>query len=143
MFCLVCCSLIPNVKGIERVEKTLYCQRGFSYNVFENVTIEKDEVTSWDFTTYNNSIDATLALWINSFSIVTDLCSQQTNDIGEYKITQTGSYRITVSNWGLNDGYIHIVVENTEGIPGYPFFLMFGLVGIVITWKIVKMKAKK
>lgn len=143
LFCLVCCFLIPNVKGIERVEKTLYCQRGFSYNIFESVTIEQDEVISWDFTTYNNSFEASLALWINTFSIVTELCVQQANDIGEYKITQTGSYRITVSNFGLNDGYIHIVVENKEGISGYPLFLMFGLVGIVITGKIVKMKVKK
>lgn len=143
MFCLVCCSLIPNVKGIERVEKTLYCQRGFTYLVFENVTIEKDEVISWDSTTYNSSFEAILALWINTFTFVVDLCFQQTNDKGEYRITQTGSYRITVGNFGLNDGYIHIVVENKEGISSYPLFLMFGLMGIFIIGKIVKMKVKK
>ena len=143
MFCLACCFIIPNVKGIARVEKTIYCQRGFSYLVFENVTIEKDEVISWDFTTYNSSFEATLALWINSFTIVAELCFQQANDIGQYTITQAGSYRITVSNFGLNDGYIHIVVENKEGISGYPLFLTSGLVGIAIIGKIVKMKVKK
>jgi len=79
---LVCCFLIPDVKGIERVEETLYCQRGFHYPIIENVEIEKDEVITWDFTTYNSSFEAVLALWINTYTFVVDLCFQQTNDKG-------------------------------------------------------------
>ena len=143
LFCLVCCFLIPNVKGIERIDETHYCQRNLHSPIIENVEIEKDEVITWDFTTYNSSFEAVLALWISTYTFVVDLCFQQTNDKGEYRITQTGNYRFTVGNFGQNDGYIHIVIENKKRISSYPLFLMFGLVGIVIIRKIMKMKAIK
>ena len=140
LFCLICCFLIPNVKGIERIEETHYCYRGIHYPIVDNLEIEKDEVITWDFTTYNSSFEAVLALWISTYTFVVDFCFQQTNDKGEYRITQTGYYRITVGNFGQNDGYIHIVIENKKGISSYPLFLMFGIIGIAIIVKAIKIK---
>ena len=143
LFCLICCFLIPNVKGIERMEETLYCTRGIHYPIFDNVEIEKDEVITWDFTTYNSSFEAILALWISTYTFVVDLSLQQTNDKGEYRITQTGYYRFTVGNFGQNDGYIHIVIENKKGVSSYPLFLMFGIIGIATIVKTIKIKRLK
>jgi len=125
------------------MEETLYCTRGFHIPIFENVEIDQDEIITWDFATYNSSFEAILALWINTYTFVVDLCFQQTNDKGEYRITQNGTYRITVGNFGQNDGYVHIVIENKKEISSYPLLLVFGLVGLVIVRKIVKMKGKK
>jgi len=140
LLCLTCVFIVPNVKGIERIEKTHYCYRGIHYPVIEDLEIEKDEVITWDFTTYNSSFEAILGLWIDTFTFVVDLCFQETNDKGEYRITQTGNYRITVGNFGLNDGFIHIVLENRQEIPSYPLFLMFGIIGIIIFFRVIKIK---
>ena len=136
LLCLLCVFIVPNVKGIERIEKTHYCYRGIHYPIIEALEIEKDEVITWDFTTYNSSFEAILGLWINTFTFVVALCFQETSDKGEYRITQTGNYRITVGNFGLNDGFIHIVIENKQEISSYPLFLMFGIIGIVVILKI-------
>jgi len=135
LFFLIYCIFIPNVKGIERIEEILYCQRGIHYPIVENINIEKDEVITWDFTTYNSSFEAVLALWINTYTFVVDLCFQQANDKDSYRITQTGDYRFTVGNFGQMDGYIHIIIENKKGISSYPLFLMFGIIGIIIIIK--------
>ena len=124
------------------MEKTLHCSTGIHYPIFENVEIEKDEVITWDFTTYNGSFEAILALWINTYTFVVDLSFQQTNEKGEYKITQAGDYLFTFGNFGESAGYVHIVIENKQEISGYPLSLTFGLVGIVTTRKIAKMKVK-
>ena len=136
LLCLICVFIVPNVKGIERIEKTYYCYTGIYYFIIEDLEIEKDEVITWDFTTYNSSFEAIMGLWISTYTFVVALCFQETNDKGEYRITQTGNYRITVGNFGLNDGFIHIVLENKQEIPSYPLFLLFGIIGIVIVIKI-------
>ena len=133
---LMCIFIVPNVKGIERIEKTYYCYTGLHHPIIEELEIEKDEVITWDFTTYNSSFEALMALWINSYTFVANLCFQQTSDKGEYTITQTGNYRLTVGNFGLNDGFIHIVIENKQEISSYPLFLLFGIIGIVVILKI-------
>lgn len=104
--------------------------------------MEKDEVITWAFTTHNSSFGAIVALWINTFTFVVDLSFQQTSDNGEYVVTQAGSYRITAGNFDLNDGYIHIIIENKveNSISSYPLLLMIGLVGFVILRKIIKIK---
>jgi len=134
LICLMCVFIVPNVKGIERIEKTHYCYRGIHYPIIKNLEIEKDEVITWDFTTYNSSFEVILALWINTYTFVVDLCFQQTNDKGEYRITQTGDYRITVGNFGQNNGYIHIVIENKKEISSYPISLVvfFSILGLIV-----------
>jgi len=140
LFFLTCCYLIPNTKGIERIEETFYCPKNIHTPIIENLNIEKDEVITWDFTTFNSSFEAILGLWISTFTFVVALCVQETNGRGEYKITQTGDYRITAGNFGINDGYIHIVLENQNGISSYPLFIIFGIIGTTIIIKSIKVK---
>ena len=140
---LLCVFIVPNVKGIERIEKTHYCYTGLHHPIIEGLEIEKDEVITWDFTTYKSSFEALMGLWINTYTFVVALCFQETSDKGEYRITQTGDYRITVGNFGQNDGFIHIVIENKQEISSYPLFLLFGIMGIVIIIKIQRYTKNK
>ncbi len=140
LLCFMCVFIVPNAKGIERIEKTYYCYTGIHHPIIDDLEIEKDEVITWDFTTYNSSFEAIMGLWISTYTFVVALCFQETNDKGEYTITQTGNYRITVGNFGLNDGFIHIVLENRQEISSYPLFLMFGIIGIIIFFRVIKIK---
>ena len=135
LLCLMCVFIVPKVKGIERIEENLFCITSFHQSIVENIEIEKGETITWDFTTYNSSFEASLVLWLDMYTHVADLCVQQIEHKGEYTFTQTGFYRITVVNFGANDGYIHIIIENKEtSISGYPIILIifFSILGLIV-----------
>ena len=95
--------------------------------------MEEGEVIHWQFTTTNHSFKVMLGLWINSYTFVTDLSSEQTSNSGDYTVTHTGEYWISAGNFDLEAGYIHIVLENKqEMISGYHILTVLGILGLAL-----------
>ena len=139
LLCLMYVFIVPQGRSRERIEDTVFLPHGSS-NQFD-IPLEKDEVISIKFETYNSSFLATLTFYLHSFEFI---CIDKKEGSYTIEIDETNYYHFGVYNKDDFDGYVHYIIENKESsISGYPLIVMFGIIGIFITGKIIKRGYKK
>ena len=130
LLCLMCVFNVPKVNGMDRIEETIFLTHGSSNQFY--VSLEKGEVISWEFETYNNSFLTTLTISLNSLEFI---CIEKEEGSYTINIDETYEYLLGVWNRDDIDGYVHYIIENKESsISSYPIIIVvfFSIIGLIV-----------
>ena len=131
--------IVPQVRSMERIDEIIFLTHGSSNQFY--VSLEKGEVISWEFETYDNSFLATLTFSLDSLEFI---CIEKEEGSYTIEIDETNYYHFGVFNRDDVDGYVHYIIENRESsISSYPIIFIFGIIGIFIAVKIVRRRYKE
>ena len=129
LFCLMCAFIVPKVNGMDKIEETIFLTPGSSNQFY--VSLEKGEVISWEFETYNNSFLTTLTIYLSSLEFI---CIEKEEGSYTINIDKTYEYQLGVWNRDDVDGYVHYVIKNKKSsIVGYTITLLVFFSILILT----------
>ena len=99
--------IVPQVRSMERIDEIIFLTHGSSNQFY--VSLEKGEVISWEFETYDNSFLATLTFSLDSLEFI---CIEKEEGSYTIEIDETNYYHFGVFNRDdvdYNRSYYHIL----------------------------------
>ncbi len=142
IFGLMCCSHIPNVRGMERIEETIYFDELTHQFTIRDIYLQKGEVIFWSYETYDSPFTVKFVIPLGMFDSIV-LSQNKSFASGEFEVLETkGNYMFWFMRYddpNTTIGYLHLIVEN-KSIPSFPLVLLLGIIGLVILIKIKRLK---